>query len=220
MTAQTFTLAGADLSARPSGALWWEAERLLCVADLHFGKSARMALRGGALLPPYETAETIDRLATEIALLSPATVVCLGDSFDDATAAQLLSEDDALRLRALMAGRDWIWIAGNHDPAPLDLPGRNLADLRRGPLLFRHAAQSSASPGEVSGHYHPKYRLMARGQAITRACFLHDARRLILPAFGAFAGGLHAHAPTLRGLFEGPARAILTGPTCVSLPLP
>lgn len=218
-TAQELTLAGARLEARASGALWWAAERLLCVADLHLGKSERLARRGGALLPPYETAETLDRLAAEIAALAPAVVVCLGDSFDDAAAAAALSPADAARLAALAAGRDWVWIAGNHDPAPPPLPGTHLGELGRGGLVFRHEAAAGAAPGEVSGHFHPRLRLAARGRALARACFLHDARRLILPAFGAYAGGLRADHPALAALLAPPARAILTGAPCLAVPL-
>jgi DNA ligase-associated metallophosphoesterase len=219
MTGQDLTLAGAALRARATGALWWAAERLLCVADLHLGKAERIARRGGALLPPYETAETLDRLAAEIARLAPAVVVCLGDSFDDDAAAAALDAAHAARLTALAAGRDWVWIAGNHDPGPLELPGRHLAELRRGPLVFRHAARADAAAGEVSGHWHPKVRLPVGGRAVTRAAFLHDARRLILPAFGAFTGGLRADHPALLALFAPPARAILTGAPCVAVPL-
>ena len=134
MDEQDITLAGARLTARASGALWWPAERLLCVADLHLGKSERLARRGGTLLPPYETAETLDRLAAEIAALAPARVVCLGDSFDDCAAGAALAPADAARLTALMAGRDWIWIAGNHDPGAAGArrppPGRARASAR------------------------------------------------------------------------------------------
>jgi DNA ligase-associated metallophosphoesterase len=219
MAAETILLAGITLTARPSGALWWPEARLVCVADLHLAKSERLARRGGPLLPPYETAETLDRLAAEIAALAPATVVCLGDSFDDCAAGEALAPADTARLVALIAGRDWIWIAGNHDPAPLALPGRHLAELRAGPLTFRHAASPDAAPGEVSGHYHPKARLPVRGGAVTRRCFLADARRLILPAFGAYTGGLHATAAPLARLLAPDARAILTGAPCVGLPL-
>ena len=212
-------LAGTALTARPSGALWWAAERLLCVADLHLGKSERLARRGGALLPPYETAETLDRLADEIGRLAPARVVCLGDSFDDDACAAALDPADGARLTALMAGREWVWIAGNHDPGPLTLGGRHLAELRLGPLTFRHAAQPEAAAGEVSGHHHPKMRLPLKGIALARPCFLLDARRLVLPAFGAYTGGLWADHPALRALMGAGARAILTGQPCVALPL-
>ena len=160
------------------------------------------------LLPPYETAETLDRLAAEIAALAPASVVCLGDSFDDCAAGAGARPRRRRRASlALIAGRDWIWIAGNHDPAPLALPGRHLAELRAGPLTFRHAALPDAAPGEVSGHYHPKLRLPVRGGAVTRPCFLADATRLILPAFGAYTGGLFAVRPGARRASSPPTPA-------------
>ena len=135
MSGEAFAFAGTMLTARASGALWWAEARLLCVADLHLGKSERLARRGGTLLPPYETAETLARLAAEIAALSPAAVVCLGDSFDDGAAGRALAPEDAARLAALVAGRDWTWIAGNHDPAPLALAsaGRHVAELAPAP---------------------------------------------------------------------------------------
>jgi uncharacterized protein len=219
MTMQPLALNGALLQARASGALWWPEQALLCVADLHLGKSDRVARRGGPLLPPYETAETLDRLGDEIGALAPARVVCLGDSFDDCAGARAMGEAATGRLTALMAGRDWVWIAGNHDPGPIALPGRNLAELRLGPLSFRHEAQRDAAPGEVSGHYHPKARLPARGAGLSRPCFLADAARLILPAFGAYTGGMRCDHPALLALLRADARAILTGTPCASLPL-
>ena len=220
MTTQAIELAGAPLEARASGALWWQAERLLCVADLHLGRSERLARRGGPLLPPYETAETLGRLAAEIAALAPVRVVCLGDSFDDGAAGTALATADAAALAALMAGRDWIWVAGNHDPLPLALAGRYLPELVLGPLAFRHAARPGTAPGEVSGHYHPKLRLPIGGRGVVRPCFLLDGRRLILPAFGAYTGGLFADSPALAALLGPGARAVLTGTPCLAVPLP
>jgi DNA ligase-associated metallophosphoesterase len=212
-------LAGTALTALPSGALWWATARLLCVSDLHLGRSERVARRRGTLLPPYDTAETLDRLAGEIARLAPARVVCLGDSFDDGACGSALEPRDAARLRALMAGRDWVWIAGNHDPAPPALGGRHLAELREPPLMFRHAARLGAEPGEVSGHFHPKLRVALGGRGVTRACFLADANRVILPAFGTYTGGLWADHPALAALFGPGTRAVLTGNPSVALPL-
>ncbi|TPE53796.1 ligase-associated DNA damage response endonuclease PdeM [Amaricoccus solimangrovi] len=219
MIEQTVTLAGARLTARGSGALWWAERRLICVADLHLGKSERIARRGGALLPPYETRETIARLAAEIAALDPATVLCLGDSFDDMASADALPEADRAALAALARGRDWIWLAGNHDPAPHGLDGGRAETLALGPLTFRHAALPEAEPGEISGHYHPKLRVALRTGTLSRPCFLCDRRRLILPAFGAYTGGLDlGSSPALAALIEPDARAILTGAPCVTLP--
>lgn len=212
MDGHEIEIGGERLVARPSGALWWPARSLLCVADLHLGKSERMARRGGTLLPPYETAETLARLGAEIAALAPQAVICLGDSFDDTTAALSLAAEARAALDALMSGRDWLWIAGNHDPA-------GIADLTVGGLTFRHAAQSGAEEAEISGHYHPKLRMALRGRAISRRCFVGDGRRLILPAFGAFTGGLDADNPAVRGLFGDGAVAVLVGDPCVAVPL-
>lgn len=109
------TLNGADLILRGTGALFWPEHSLLCVSDLHLGKSERMARRGGPTLPPYETRDTLARLEAEIEATGARTVLCLGDSFDDRAAAQALGEDERLWIARLMAGRRWIWIEGNHD---------------------------------------------------------------------------------------------------------
>lgn len=215
MNGHPFTLNGATLIALPTGALWWQARRLLCVSDLHLGKSDRAARRWGMLLPPYETADTLARLDADIAATRPEIVVCLGDSFDDRQAADALCEEHLSWFARLMAGRRWLWIEGNHDPGPLTLGGSYLTEFRDGPLAFRHIAQSVAS-GEVSGHYHPK----ARVAGVTRPCFLVDANRVILPAYGTFTGGLHATAAPLAGLMRKEARALLLGPRITTVPIP
>lgn len=214
-----FALAGARLVARGSGGLWWPEAEMLVVSDLHLGKSERIARRGGGLLPPYETADTLARLDAEIAALAPRSVVCLGDSFDDDAASAGLAEASRLWLARLMAGRSWVWIEGNHDPGPVALGGSHLAELPAPPLTFRHIARASAS-GEVSGHYHPKARVPARGRGVTRACFLIDRDRVVLPAFGTYTGGLHCSAEPLVSLMRGEALAVLTGPTPCAVPMP
>ena len=214
-----FGLAGARLVARAAGTLWWAEAGLLCVSDLHLGKSERIARRGGTLLPPYETVDTLARLDAEIAALDPGIVICLGDSFDDLRAADL-PEAEALWLARLMAGRRWIWIAGNHDPGPVELGGAHLAEWAEGPLVFRHIAVPGAAAGEVSGHYHPKARISAQGQSLSRPCFLIDGVRMILPAFGTYTGGLVTTDPVLGALMGPDAVAVLTGRRAICLPMP
>lgn len=215
-----FGLNGARLTALRNGALWWPDERVLVVTDLHFGKSERIARRGGYLLPPYDSRDTLHRLAETVAALAPGTVICLGDSFDDLDAVAGLVDQDLRNLAALMSGRRWVWITGNHDPGPVDLGGTWRAAYARGPLEFRHIADPSAPPGEVSGHYHPKVRITASGRGVSRPAFLFDARRLILPAFGAYTGGLRHDDPALAGLFTpGTTRAVLTGAKALLCPL-
>lgn len=209
-----FTLAGARLTALPSGALWWAGEACLAVSDLHLGRSDRYARRAGALLPPYEVEETLARLDADIALTGARAVVCLGDTFDDLAAAEL-GEGAALWLARLMAGRRWVWIEGNHDPGPVALGGEHRAELALGPLTFRHIARTGAT-AEVSGHYHPKARIA--GQA--RRCFLADGARAILPAYGTYTGGLHCDDPALCEVMLPGALAILTGRTATPIPMP
>jgi DNA ligase-associated metallophosphoesterase len=219
MNGHEFTLAGERLTALPSGALWWAAAGLLAVSDLHLGKSDRIARRFGTLVPPYETRETLARLDADITRMVPGTVLCLGDSFDDLAAADSLAEDDRLWLARLQAGRRWLWIEGNHDPGPVDLGGEHLAEFHDGGLTFRHIAALGAT-GEISGHYHPKARIAARGSGGARPCFLYDSTRAILPAYGAYTGGLSWTDPALRNLFGPRACAVLTGRACHPVPVP
>ncbi|MFZ5962591.1 ligase-associated DNA damage response endonuclease PdeM [Thalassococcus sp. BH17M4-6] len=218
MNTHAFTFHGADLCALPSGALHWPDQALLVVSDLHLGKSARLSAQGGAALPPYETRETLQRLDSDLAATSARRVICLGDSFDTPGIEDWLPEDDRLWIIRLQAGRDWTWIAGNHDPGPVGLGGGHLAHVTLGPLTFRHIASDALA--EVSGHYHPKARLALRGRMLSRPCFLLDDRRLILPAYGAYTGGLRSDSSTLSTLMAKKAQAILTGPRPVAIPMP
>ncbi|MEY4696624.1 MAG: hypothetical protein RIT14_1052 [Pseudomonadota bacterium] len=213
-SAHVFTLAGQTLHALPSGALFWPDAGLIVVSDLHFGKSERLARRGGALLPPYEVQETLARLDADLARTQAARVLCLGDSFDDLAAAESLDEPARLWLMRLMGGRDWIWIAGNHDAGPVEIGGSHRDEVVLGPLTFRHIADPAAV-AEVSGHYHPKARL----GGVSRPCFLRDARRLILPAYGCYTGGLRMDDPALTGLMQPDALAILTGTRVLAMPM-
>jgi uncharacterized protein len=211
--ASPLALNGAELVADPSGALYWPAARTLIVADLHLEKASSYALRG-VPLPPYDTRATLAALRTAVRRHAPERVICLGDSFHDAGGPARLDAADAAALdAAIHAVREWIWIAGNHDPAPArGLGGRVVAgELPLGSLLFRHAAAPDAAPGEVSGHYHPKASVAVRGRRVTGRCFVADGRRLVMPAFGALAGGLDVFDPALAALFPGDFRVHLIG---------
>lgn len=210
-TSAVIVLAGATVELRPSGALFWPERSLLCIGDLHLGQAERLARERGDLLPPYESIETLDRLEAEISLLAPRLVVCLGDSFDNLAAARNLSGEALTRIDRLAAGRRWTWIAGDHDSGPVEMPGTHLAELRLGLLNFRHVALPRLAPGggEVSAHFHPRARLTRRGARITRRCFLADGARVILPAFGAFAGGLDARDSAFDALLGPEAQAFI-----------
>ncbi len=194
--------------ALPSGALFWPDRALLCVSDLHLGKSNRIARREGRMLPPYESRETLDRLAADIENTAPQEVVCLGDSFDDLAAARDLEKTAMDQLSMLMAGRRWVWIEGNHDPGPVGLGGSHQAELSYDPITFRHIAEPGKA-GEISGHYHPKAGIRARGRFLSKRCFLVDAERIILPAYGVYTGGLYCDHPTLSSLMSPEATVLL-----------
>ena len=206
---------GETLHLLPSGALYWPARKTLTVSDLHLGKSERLARRGGTLLPPYETQATLEKLDRDLETTKAETVICLGDSFDDLAAADGLDEAARLWLTRLMAGKSWIWITGNHDPGPVEIGGTHRAEVKLAPFTFRHIAEPPER-AEISGHYHPKARLAGQ----MRPCFLADAARLILPAYGAYTGGLRANDATLTTLMAKDALAFLTGSRIHAIPMP
>jgi DNA ligase-associated metallophosphoesterase len=196
----SITVGGAALTLDPSGAVWWPDKATLVVADLHFEKGSAFAARG-SLLPPYDTRATLRRLASVIGRLRPRRVVCLGDSFHDGGAGGRIDPADADAVRELAAAHDWLWIAGNHDPAPPAALGGAVRDaFELDGLTFRHCAVAAAS-AELSGHYHPKAFVTARGKRVWRGCFVEDGRRLVLPAFGVYAGGLDVTDPAFAPLF-------------------
>jgi uncharacterized protein len=197
-----FDVAGVSLVADLSGALYWEALRLLVVSDLHLEKGSSFAARG-ILLPPYDTAATLGRLAAVIARHDPRMVIALGDSFHDRDAHQRLSDIDRGAITAMQVGRDWIWIAGNHDPAlPSDLGGVIASEVCIGPIAFRH--EPSGAFGEIAGHLHPKARVATRGRATERRCFACDGERAVMPAFGAYTGGLSIRDQAFTKIFGAP----------------
>ena len=194
-------VAGIALVADPAGALYWPDEKLLVVADLHLEKGSAFAVRG-VLLPPYDTAATLARLALLIASYAPRRVIALGDNFHDGGGAARMADSDRASLTALQRGRDWVWITGNHDPDPAENVGGAFIDtLAFGPFIFRHEPTSEPHAGEIAGHLHPVARVARRGRAVSRRCFASDGERLVMPAFGAYAGGLNVRDRAFARLF-------------------
>jgi DNA ligase-associated metallophosphoesterase len=196
----TVSIAGVTLAADLSGALYWEEQKLLVVSDLHLEKGSSYANRG-VLLPPYDTIATLGRLGAVIARHDPRIVIALGDSFHDRDAHERLSPANREVLSALQMRRDWIWISGNHDPAlPPDLGGTVAEEVAIGPITFRHEPTGAA--GEIAGHLHPKARVSTRGRAVERRCFASDGARAVMPAFGAYAGGLNIRDAAFARIFQ------------------
>jgi uncharacterized protein len=197
--AAEITVAGVALVADCDGALIWPEEAVLVLADLHLEKGSSFAARG-VLLPPYDTAATLARIGGLIARYAPRAVFALGDSFHDGEGPARIAAGDRAALAALQRGRDWIWITGNHDPDPVrDVGGSFGAALVIGALTFRH--RPTGAEGEIAGHLHPVARVGTRGGPVRRRCFASDDMRLVLPAFGAYAGGLNVRNRAFADVF-------------------
>lgn len=205
----TVLVGGVEFLADLSGALFWESERLLVVSDLHLEKGSSFAARG-VLLPPYDTVATLGRLASAVRRFDPRTVIALGDSFHDRDAHNRLCARDREVLSALQARRDWIWISGNHDPAlPDDLGGAVASEVATGGIVFRH--EPTGAFGEIAGHLHPKARVSTRGRSMERRCFASDGARMVMPAFGAYTGGLSIRNGAFARIFSADFTAHVLG---------
>ena len=210
MRPDSLPVAGAQFLADPSGALVWPERGVVVVADLHLEKGSALARRG-TLLPPYDTRTTLARLEAVLAQHAPRRVISLGDGFHDDRAGVRLDVEDRARLQRLIAAHDWLWLAGNHDPQPPQgLGGRMVAAVEIDGIIFRHQPEAGAGP-EVAGHLHPSASLSVRGRRLTRRCFVADGRRLLLPAFGSYAGGLDVLDPAIASLFTDGFHATLLG---------
>src|SRR5258708_22512640 len=195
-------IAEVALHAELSGARFWEEQGLLVVSDLHLEKGSSFAARG-VLLPPSDTVATLGRLAAVIARHDPSMVIALGDSFHDRTAHERLSGTDRDAISALQARRDWVWISGNHDPSlPSDLGGVVASEVCIGPIAFRH--EPTGAFGEIAGHLHPNARVATRDPSTHRRCFACDGERAVMPAFGAYTGGLSIRDAAFAKIFGTP----------------
>jgi len=188
---------GHDFLASPGGALFWPSERALLVADLHLEKASWFA-RLGQFLPPYDSQATLAALAEDVAATGATRLYCLGDSFHDRFGCDRLPGQARDMLLALTSRLDWVWIVGNHDPGFADHCGGRIAEeCEVGGIILRHEAMAGEARPEMSGHYHPKFRLQLRGRNVSRRCFVAGDRKLILPAYGSLTGGLDAHHPEI-----------------------
>lgn len=205
------TLAGLAARFRPAGTLWLEESRTLLAADLHLEKGSAFAARG-QMLPPYDTAETLVRLEREVEALAPDRIVLLGDSFHDGAGEARLAGADAERLITLARGRTLVWVVGNHDAdGPRFLPGDVVNEFMIGRLALRHEPLTGPR-SEAAGHLHPSAKVSARGRTVRRRCFVTDGERVVLPAFGAYAGGLNVRDAAFKDLFAGRPIAVTLGP--------
>ena len=191
------SFAGHEFFASPDGALHWPAQDALLVADLHLEKASWFAA-GGQMLPPYDSLATLQLLSAEIDRTGATRLYCLGDSFHDRFGCDRLADDARALLTSLTSRVDWVWIVGNHDVGFTDhCGGRIEQECEVAGIVLRHEAIEEDNRPEMSGHYHPKLRLSLKGRNVSRRCFVASKTKLILPAYGAFTGGLDAGHPEI-----------------------
>jgi DNA ligase-associated metallophosphoesterase len=192
--------------------LYWPDRHALLVADLHFEKASWFAARG-QLLPPYDSLETLSRLRTLVEMTAARELWCLGDSFHDSAGVERMPPAAADMLADLTRRLDWTWIVGNHDPMiGTGIGGRVETEAEVDGIVLRHEAAADEPRPEISGHFHPKLAVRVRGRRITRRCFVHTDRKIILPAFGALTGGLDAGDPAIARAVGRPAAALVPTP--------
>jgi uncharacterized protein len=205
---QPLSICGKAFIADFAGALYWPAEQALIVADLHLEKGSAYAARG-VMLPPYDTRETLTKLAEAIDRTKAETVICLGDSLHDTGGSERMSPEDRETLRMLQEDREWIWITGNHDrEIGTELGGHVLPELVVEGLTLRHEPSAAPVTHEIAGHLHPAARISLNGHSIRRPCFVGNGRRLVLPAFGAFTGGLNVLDEAFAPLFSNGGQSV------------
>ena len=183
-----------------SGALFWRAESMLLVADLHLEKFSSFARRG-QMLPPYDTGLTLKRLERDLEQTGAARVVSLGDSFHRSEGTQTLLDADRLRLMALLGRAHWTWLSGNHDPLPHTLGGLCADRLEHRGITLTHEPPRTGRAA-IAGHLHPAATVVANGRGTRRPCFVHDGKLLLLPAYGAGTGSMNILGPSFAGLFD------------------
>jgi uncharacterized protein len=200
---QKIMLAGISFEPRLSGALHAPDHETLIVSDMHLEHGASLARRG-IHIPPFDTASTLQLLEREVQALKPNTIIFLGDAFHDRVAHTLLPDDHRLRLVGLLHGIATIWITGNHDPdPPTNLPGISVTDHRIASITLRHEPERRGRNGyEIAGHLHPGATIARRGASTRAKCFVADATRIILPAFGAYTGALSVHSRAFANLLD------------------
>ncbi len=215
------SFAGEELVLTEGRAVYWPRERALLVADLHLEKASFFAQHGQPI-PPYDSRETLERVALAIRETGARRVITLGDNFHDSKGATRLEPHACGMLEALTRAVDWVWITGNHDTgrdgsvAEARCGGTLVEELDLSGLILRHQAKKGETRPELSGHFHPRLQLKVRQRRIVRPCAVVSANenadgsrsgRMILPAFGALTAGMSAADPAILKALQ-PARAI------------
>lgn len=186
-------LAGERVLLLPQRALYWPRERMLVVADIHFGKAASFRALG-VPVPRGTTSENLAALDALLAAHPVDHIVFLGDFLHAKAAHASATVAAMLRWREGHPGLRLTLVRGNHDAHagdPSALLDIDIVDepYLQAPFAFCHHPDLAADGYVLAGHVHPVYRLISGRDALRLPCFLLGPGRAVLPSFGAFTGG-------------------------------
>lgn len=177
----------------PEKAAFLETERMLIIADLHFGKVNHFR-QAGMPVPAAANRHNEETLIDLINQTRPERVVFLGDLFHShyndqwEVLGQIMTHFSAVSFEL---------VRGNHDimsETQYLRKGIRVVDaIDGGVFLLTHEpmALQEIPIGRINmaGHLHPGARLEGRGrQGVVLPCFWLSPTQLILPAFGSFTG--------------------------------
>ena len=207
------TIAGETLNLLPERALWWPAQRVLWVADLHLGKAATFRALGQPV-PSGTTAANLQRLSKLIAHYQPVQLVFLGDFLHAAQSRTTTLLAALADWRSAHAALACTLVRGNHDSRAGDPPvelGIIVVDEPHpmGPFDACHYPQRQPDRMVLAGHVHPALTLQGAGRDRLRLpCFCLEAGQLVLPAFGEFTCGWTMVPQPGRQLFAVGGQAV------------
>lgn len=182
-------LQGEKVKLLAERAMYWPAQKMLIVADLHWGKSAHFRKNGIAIPGNTQTQDEV-KLARLVRGYNIEQLVIAGDMFHSRHNKEV---DIFSHWRNAHQSLHIDLVTGNHDVLPEEKYkgwGLQVHDqLKAGPFLIVHDVPADCTDFCIHGHVHPAIRISRRGHnSIRLCCFCEDENRFILPAFGAFTG--------------------------------
>ncbi len=193
MSSHAVNVVGERLLLLPEKAVFWPAQEMLIIADIHFGKAASFRALG-VPVPRGTTTENLLGLDALVNAHGARHVMFLGD-FLHARAAHASSTQQAmLAWRETRRDLRLTLVRGNHDKHagdPAAVLGIELVDEPHavGPFAFCHHPDLDTGAYVMAGHVHPAWVLATRFDALRLPCFVVGSHRMILPSFGSFTGG-------------------------------
>ncbi len=186
-------IAGEELLLLPQRAAYWPAQRMLLIADIHFGKAAAFRAQG-VPVPRGTTSDNLKRLGALVDAHDARHVLFLGDFLHGRASHAMATLAALRRWRAERPSLGLTLVRGNHDKRAGDPPadlGIAIVDepCELGGFSFCHHPHAHAQGYVIAGHLHPVFRLSAAGDSFRLPCFVFGARGGVLPSFGAFTGG-------------------------------